>query len=71
MNDRLYKVTARIDFETTTEVWESDLDNDQSLVNKAQEKMLQHLSDIGFFGRHNIANILHMTKIEEVDTDKG
>lgn len=69
MNDRLYKITARIDFETTTEVWESELAEDQSLVNKAQENVMKHLSDIGFFGRHNIANILHMTKIEEVDTD--
>jgi hypothetical protein len=69
MNDRLYKVTARIDFETTTEVWTSELADEQSLVNKAQENLMQHLSDIGFFGRHNIANIMHMTKIEEVDTD--
>lgn len=67
--DKLYRVTGKIDFEATAEFWLSDLDEDQSVVNKAQNQMMDHLSDLGFFGRHNIMNILHMVKIEEVETD--
>jgi hypothetical protein len=65
----IYKVTAKINFETTFEFSDSECEDKQSVVNRAQEHMLEHLQEIGFFGRHNIANILHITKIDKVEGD--
>ena len=65
----IYKVTAKINFQTTFEFSDSECGEDQSIVNRAQEHMLEHLQEIGFFGRHNIANILHITKIDKVEGD--
>ena len=66
----IYKVTAKINFETTFEFSDSECEDKQSVVNRAQEHMLEHLQEIGFFGRHNIANILHITKIDELYGDE-
>ena len=66
----IYKVTAKIDFETNFKFNSDECGDDQSIVNKAQERMLEHLQEIGFFGRHNIANILHITKIDKLYGDE-
>ena len=68
--EMIYKVTAKINFETTFEFSDSECEDKQSVVNRAQEHMLEHLQEIGFFGRHNIANILHITKIDKLYGDE-
>jgi hypothetical protein len=67
--EMIYKVTAKIFFETNFEFSDSECGEDQSIVNRAQEHMLEYLQEIGFFGRQNIANILHITKIDKVEGD--